>query len=123
MPDLNALSPGLEKTAFRQSQCLPISLLFKASEALCQKGFAHALMAAVVPFLWTTGLHAQSYPSKPISIVVPFPPGGPTDSSARLMARFLTAHFKQSVVIENKPGAGGTSGSTLVAKSLPDGYT
>ncbi len=123
MPDLNALSPGLEKTAFRQSQCLPISLLFKASEALCQKGFAHALMAAVVPFLWTTELHAQSYPSKPISIVVPFPPGGPTDSSARLMARFLTAHFKQSVVIENKPGAGGTSGSTLVAKSLPDGYT
>jgi tripartite-type tricarboxylate transporter receptor subunit TctC len=123
MPDLNALSSGLEKTAFRQSQCLPISLLFKAFEALCHKGFAHAMMAVVVPFLWTTGLHAQSYPSKPISIVVPFPPGGPTDSSARLMARFLTAHFKQSVVIENKPGAGGTSGSTLVAKSLPDGYT
>ncbi len=81
------------------------------------------LLTALVSLLGCLTAHAQSYPSRPISIVVPFPPGGPTDSSARLMARFLSSHFKQSVVVENKPGAGGTTGSTLVAKSNPDGYT
>ena len=63
------------------------------------------------------------YPNHPVSLVVPFPPGGPTDSSARLMAKYMSTHFKQSFVVENRPGAGGTTGSTYVAKSNPDGYT
>ena len=66
---------------------------------------------------------AAAYPTHPVSVVVPFPPGGPTDSSARLMAKFLSTHFKQSFVVENRAGAGGTTGSTYVAKSTPDGYT
>ena len=78
---------------------------------------------ALFSLISTQASYAQSFPSKPITIVVPFPPGGPTDSSARLMAKYLSSYFKQSVVVENKPGAGGTTGSTWVAKSLADGYT
>ncbi len=95
----------------------------KGFRAPWTQGLGCALGALVMSMFSLLTVQAQTYPSKPISIVVPFPPGGPTDSSARLMARFLTAHFKQSVVVENKPGAGGTTGSTLVARSVPDGYT
>jgi tripartite-type tricarboxylate transporter receptor subunit TctC len=66
---------------------------------------------------------AALYPTHPVTLVVPFPPGGPTDSSARLMAKYLSTYFKQSFVVENRAGAGGTTGSTYVAKSNPDGYT
>jgi len=95
----------------------------KGFRAPLTQGLGCALVALVMSMFSLLTAQAQTYPSKPISIVVPFPPGGPTDSSARLMARFLTAHLKQSVVVENKPGAGGTTGSTLVARSVPDGYT
>jgi len=66
---------------------------------------------------------AQLYPSKPVRIVVPFPPGGGADALARLMAPKLIDTWKQQVIVENKPGASGHIGADLVAQSPADGYT
>jgi tripartite-type tricarboxylate transporter receptor subunit TctC len=66
---------------------------------------------------------AQSYPDKPIKMVVPFPPGGPIDTMARLVGQHLSVSLGQQVVIENRPGAGSTLGSRSVATADPDGYT
>jgi tripartite-type tricarboxylate transporter receptor subunit TctC len=66
---------------------------------------------------------AQSYPSKAVRMIVPFPPGGGTDYTARLIGQKLSETWKQPVVIENRPGASTIIGSDLVAKSAPDGYT
>jgi tripartite-type tricarboxylate transporter receptor subunit TctC len=69
------------------------------------------------------GAQAQDYPNKPITIVVPFPPGGTTDLVARALADALGKSLGQSVLVDNRPGAGTTLGADLVAKSKPDGYT
>jgi tripartite-type tricarboxylate transporter receptor subunit TctC len=65
----------------------------------------------------------QSYPAKPIRLVVPFPPGGSLDVVARAIGQKLTEAWGQPVIIDNRPGAGGNIGADLVAKSAPDGYT
>ena len=68
--------------------------------------------------------HAQgAYPNKTISVVVAYPPGGDTDAIARLFADKLSQRLKQSVIVENKPGAGGTVGNALVGRAVSDGYT
>lgn len=66
---------------------------------------------------------AQAYPSKTITIVSPFPPGGTSDLTARQLAPALERIFKQNVVIQNRPGAAGATGANVVANSAPDGYT
>lgn len=66
---------------------------------------------------------AQSWPARTVKIVVPFPAGGPTDVLTRYLAEKLSTQLGQPVVVENKPGAGGSIGADLVSKSAPDGYT
>ena len=78
---------------------------------------AFALLAAVVP------AQAQSYPSRPITVVVPFPAGGPSDVVARIVAEHMGKVLGQTMVIENVGGAGGTIGGARVAAAAPDGYT
>ena len=68
-------------------------------------------------------VHAQSYPNKTIKLVVPFGPGGPTDVAARVVSQVVQSSLGQSVVIENRAGAGGATGSRSVATAEPDGYT
>ena len=65
----------------------------------------------------------QNYPSRPIKVIIPFPPGGPTDILGRIVAQKLGERLGQNVVIDNKPGASGMIGADMVAKSPPDGYT
>ncbi|MGH8719203.1 MAG: tripartite tricarboxylate transporter substrate binding protein BugD [Burkholderiales bacterium] len=67
--------------------------------------------------------HGQEYPTKPITLIVPFSAGGPTDTVARLIGQSMTNTLKQQVIIENVQGAGGTVGAGRVARSAPDGYT
>ena len=85
----------------------------------------NALLAAVMGagLLLTGTANAQKYPDKPISLVVPFAAGGPTDTIARLLATNMSKTLGQTVVVENVAGAGGTVASAKVAKSKPDGYT
>jgi tripartite-type tricarboxylate transporter receptor subunit TctC len=82
--------------------------------ALCL-GFA---ACCIMPTAW-----AQNYPSKPIRFISNFPAGGPADYLARTVGEAITTQFKQAVVVENKPGAGGNIGADFVAKSPADGYT
>ena len=80
------------------------------------------LLFAVV-FAWTSPVSAQNYPTHPITLVVPFPAGGATDAAARAMQPQLEKLFGQTVVIENRAGAGAVIGLDAIAKSAPDGYT
>ena len=82
--------------------------------------FAFALAIAA---LWSGGAHAQSYPSRQISIVVTFPPGGNADVTARLLADRLSQAFKQTVIVENRPGAATIPGTSAVLQAPADGYT
>ena len=80
------------------------------------------LLACIAVFAWT-GVHAQSYPTKPIRLVVGYAPGGSTDIFARTLSVPLSRELGQSVVVENRPGAGSSVAAEQVSKSTPDGYT
>jgi tripartite-type tricarboxylate transporter receptor subunit TctC len=85
--------------------------------ALAAAAFALAALAAAAP------APAQNYPTKPIRIVVPFPPGGFSDVFGRVLAGKFNESWGQPVLVDNRPGAGGNIGADIVAKSAPDGYT
>jgi tripartite-type tricarboxylate transporter receptor subunit TctC len=82
------------------------------------KGFLTGLLLALV-----TAAHAQSYPTRPVRVLVGFPPGGGTDIMARLLAPKLSEYLGQQYVVENRPGATTNIASAMVATSAPDGYT
>jgi tripartite-type tricarboxylate transporter receptor subunit TctC len=86
-----------------------------------RRHFLSALGAAL--FLAAGGAAAQAYPAKPVRLVVPFPAGGATDILARTISQKAAEKLGQTIVIDNRPGAGGTIGSDLVAKAPADGYT
>ncbi len=80
---------------------------------------AGAAALPVMPYV----ARAQAYPTRPLRLITPFPPGGSVDLSARLVGQWLSERLGQQVVIENRPGAGGNVGSEMAAKATPDGYT
>jgi tripartite-type tricarboxylate transporter receptor subunit TctC len=80
-------------------------------------------MAVLAASLASLGAAAQTYPAKPVKIVVGFAPGGGSDFAARVIAQQLTERMKNQVIVENKPGAGSLLGAEFVIKSAPDGYT
>jgi len=85
----------------------------RLAAALCALGLGLAVGQAF----------AQAYPSKPVKLVVPYPPGGPTDIVARVIAQRLQTQTGQAFVVENLPGAGGNTGAAAVARAAPNGYT
>ena len=82
-----------------------------------------ALSMGIVSLLLAGAVGAAEFPTRPVSVIVPFAAGGPTDTMARLMAQQFQAVLKQTVVVENAPGAGGTVGVDKVARASPDGHT
>lgn len=90
---------------------------------MIKRNFLIAGLAALGCALPLSGAQAADYPTKPVKIIVGYPPGGTTDLLARLVGQQLQEGLKQAVVIENKPGAGGGIGADAVAKASPDGYT
>lgn len=79
--------------------------------------------SAIACFAVINQTHAQPYPTKPVRLIVPFPPGGPRDTQARLIGPRLTAAWGQQVVIDNRAGANGIIGTEIAAKAPPDGHT
>jgi tripartite-type tricarboxylate transporter receptor subunit TctC len=78
---------------------------------------------ALLALFWAVVAHAQQFPAKPIHLIVPFPPGGGNDTVARAIAQQLGPDLGQPVVIDNRPGAGGSVGAELAARAPADGYT
>jgi tripartite-type tricarboxylate transporter receptor subunit TctC len=87
------------------------------------KHLARTILAAALCAVSLSAAHAQSYPNKPVKLIVPFAPGGFTDVVARILGQRLSTAMGQQFVIENKAGAGSIIGTDFVAKSAPDGYT
>jgi tripartite-type tricarboxylate transporter receptor subunit TctC len=81
------------------------------------------LAAFIITAITTTAASAQSWPTRPVTMIVPYAAGGPVDTVGRIMAQALTEELGQQVIIENIGGAGGMTGANRVAKGTPDGYT
>src|ERR1700682_2167561 len=90
---------------------------------LPRRRFLYVAAAAIALPIIAGVARAQSYPSRPITIVVPFAAGGPTDSIGRLLAEQFRGSLGQTVIVENATGAGGTIGVGRAARGAPDGYT
>jgi tripartite-type tricarboxylate transporter receptor subunit TctC len=95
----------------------------RLEDAGMRRMMSAAIAAALVAFGAVVAAPAQTFPNRPITLVVPFPPGGSTGIVARVLADKMSETLGQSVVIDNRPGAGGLTGARSVVKSPPDGYT
>lgn len=84
---------------------------------------ARFVVAFVAGMLWAGAAWSQAYPAKPVRVIIPFPPGGANDITARIVLPKLSEQMGQQFIIDNRSGAGGTTGTTVVAQSKPDGYT
>jgi tripartite-type tricarboxylate transporter receptor subunit TctC len=85
--------------------------------------FGRLLAAAAFVFAAALSAHGADYPARPVTLVVPYPPGGGVDAMARIIAQKLGDTFRQTFIVDNRGGAGGTIGTRLVAHAKPDGYT
>src|SRR3954471_25014587 len=85
--------------------------------------FRGSSIAPVLVALTISAVFAQEYPARPVRLVVPFPPGGGVDATARVLGQKLTDAWKQQVVPDNRTGAGTTIGTEIAARASPDGYT
>src|SRR3954468_13279837 len=83
----------------------------------------HRSLLLVACIVCVASVHAQNYPAKPVRVIVPFAPGGPTDVQARWAGQQLNAALGQAFIIDNRGGAGGVPGTEMVVKAPPDGYT
>ena len=82
------------------------------------------VFAVIAGVLCTPGISwSQAYPARPVRVIIPFPPGGANDITARIVLPKLSDQMGQQFIIENRSGAGGTTGSAIAAQSKPDGYT
>src|SRR6202162_4077697 len=92
---------------------------------MIRRAFMNAVLAAlaVLGGVMTAQAAEDDYPNRPVKIIVPFAPGGSTDVIARILAEKLSVELKQSLVVDNRPGASGNIGADAVAKSPADGYT
>ena len=90
---------------------------------LQRRRFLHLAASAIAFPAVSPIASAQTYPTRPVRIIVGFPPGGAADSLARLIGQRLSERFGQQFVIENRPGAGGSIGTEAVVRAPPDGYT
>ena len=82
-----------------------------------------AIAAAIAVAVGGSGVHAQGYPSHPITMIVPFPAGGPTDTLGRILSEGMRLSLGQPIIVENVTGAGSTIGVGRAAQAAPDGYT
>jgi tripartite-type tricarboxylate transporter receptor subunit TctC len=92
-------------------------------ESIEEKTMLMRLAAAAAALSLTLGANAQDYPTRAVNMIVPFAAGGPTDTVARVLAQAMTKPLGQTVVVENRPSAGGVLGPELVKNAKPDGYT
>ena len=81
-----------------------------------------SIATAVAIMLLSAAAHAQTYPAKPITVVIPFGAGGGTDAIARILQEDIRQELGQPIIIDNKPGANGAIGSAYAARAAPDGY-
>jgi tripartite-type tricarboxylate transporter receptor subunit TctC len=108
---------GIDRTGTHREEIMTIRLSVRRSILVI-------LLAAAVTMLGFPAAYAQSaYPDRPIRIIVPYTPGGPTDVMGRLMSQILSQAFGQQVYVDNRPGAGSTLGGKIAASADPDGYT
>jgi tripartite-type tricarboxylate transporter receptor subunit TctC len=93
-----------------------------ASLSILRNPVRRALIALALPLV-AGAAFAQAWPAKPITLIVPFPPGGPTDVASRIVAQKMSVALKQNIVIDNRSGASGTVGAAAASRAAPDGYT
>jgi tripartite-type tricarboxylate transporter receptor subunit TctC len=108
-----------KEKSMRKEKAMPNMKLQKRKRI----GLALALSVVLVVFTATVVLAADAYPSKPIRLIIPFPPGGSNDIVGRLIAAKLSENLGKQVVVDNRGGAGGVLGTEMAAKASPDGYT
>src|SRR5262249_54154934 len=103
--------------------CRPAASVGETATKFIRRQFLHLAAGAAGLPAWSRIARAQTYPARPVHIIVPFPAGQATDTIARLMGQSLSERLGQAFVIENRTGAGGNIGTEVVVHAPPDGYT